>query len=365
MTANANQPEELNIGHYFLLFLIVLALFACWRMLGPYLDPIIIALLLAAILSPINGWIQQKVGNRPTLAAIITCVLLTLVIVLPVLMMLSIAVRQGIQSFTAIQAWIAAGNLENLAQTPLAAKLLSLGNTYLPEHFLEGTRLQETVMKFSSAAGSWLVSKGGYFIGNISMIAGKFVLMIFVFFFAIKDQQRLFDYLLHLIPLSSEHETILVQKIKDVSRSALLGSLVTAAAQGAAGGIAFAICGLPGFFWGLVMAFASLIPVVGTALVWVPAVIYLVISGHWGLAIFLTTWCVIVVGLIDNLVRPLFMRGGAGMSTILIFFAILGGLQYFGLTGLLYGPLIFGITLVLLYIYDLEFEGFLARQDAR
>ncbi|MFP4039243.1 MAG: AI-2E family transporter [Desulfosudaceae bacterium] len=365
MTDLSDTPEKFNLGHYFLLFLIVLSLFACWRMMAPYLDPIIIALLLAALLSPVNGWIQKKTGNRPNLAALLSCVLLTMVIILPVIVMLSVAVRQGVQSFNAIHAWIADGNLQRLAQTPLVGQVVALIKTYTPEQFLEGARLEETVMQSSSLAGKWLVSKGGYFIGNISMIAGKFLLMIFVFFFAVKDQQRLFDYLRHLIPMSTEHENILINKIKDVGRSAILGSLVTAAAQGAAGGIAFAICGLPGFFWGVMMAFASLVPVVGTALIWVPAVIYLVVSGSWGYGLFMAGWSIIVVGLLDNLLRPLFMRGGAGMNTILIFFSILGGLQYFGLTGLLYGPMIFGITLVLLYIYDLEFGVFLRQQDQR
>jgi predicted PurR-regulated permease PerM len=111
------------------------------------------------------------------------------------------------------------------------------------------------------------------------------------------------------------------------------------------------------------MAFASLIPLVGTALIWVPAAGYLFISGEWGYGIFMVTWCAVVVGMIDNFVRPLFMQGAADMSTLLIFFAILGGINYFGLIGLLYGPLIFGLAMVFLHIYNLEFGSFLNNQD--
>ncbi len=188
--------------------------------------------------------------------------------------------------------------------------------------------------------------------------------MIFTFFFIIRDEKTIYQYALHLIPLSSSYENKIMEKIKTVARSALLGTLVTAVAQGAAGGIAFKIAGLPGLFWGMTMAFASLIPIVGTALVWMPAAGYLFISGHWGYGIFMVLWCVIVVGMIDNLVRPLFMQGAADMSTFLIFFSIIGGINYFGLIGLLYGPLIFGLTMVLLYIYNLEFETFLNQQDS-
>ena len=144
-----------------------------------------------------------------------------------------------------------------------------------------------------------------------------------------------------------------------------MGTFVTAIAQGAAGGIAFTIAGLPGLFWGMVMAFASLIPMVGTALIWIPAAVYLLIWVHWGWALFLVIWCVVLVGGIDNILRPLFMQGSAKMSTLLIFFSILGGINLFGLLGILYGPLIFGLAMILLYIYDLEFEPFLNQQDNR
>ena len=107
------------------------------------------------------------------------------------------------------------------------------------------------------------------------------------------------------------------------------------------------------------MAFASLIPVVGAAIIWIPAAVYLFVSGQWGYGLFLVLWFSVVVGLLDNLIRPLFMKGPANMSTLLIFFSIMGGLNYFGLIGLLYGPLIFGLTTVLLYIYSLEFQPLL------
>ncbi|MEW6079968.1 MAG: AI-2E family transporter [Thermodesulfobacteriota bacterium] len=363
MTDAPNPIRQFNIGHYFLVFLIVVALFFCWQIMKPYIDPVIIALILAALTSPVNTWLLKRFRGKENLAALASCFLLIIVIVVPAVILLSLVIRQGIHSVSAIQHWIAAGNLNRVMDSPLITRVMALANQYLPGNILENIDLGSAAMQVSSSAGKWLVSKGGYFIGNISLAAGKFFIMVFVFFFAVKDRKRIIDYVLHLIPLSTEHEKILANKIKDVARSALLGSLVTALAQGAAGGTAFAICGLPGFFWGAVMAFASLIPVVGTALVWVPAAGFLLVSGHWGYALFMTLWCVLVVGMIDNLVRPLFMSGGAGMSTVLIFFSILGGISYFGLTGILYGPLVFGITMVLLYIYDLEFKVFLARQD--
>lgn len=111
------------------------------------------------------------------------------------------------------------------------------------------------------------------------------------------------------------------------------------------------------------MGFASFIPVVGTALIWIPAAIYLFLTGDTTWAIFLTVWSVIIVGSIDNLLRPLLMQGSAGMNTLMIFFSLLGGLHLFGLIGLIYGPLIFAVTMVLFNIYEEEFKDFLNQQD--
>jgi predicted PurR-regulated permease PerM len=188
--------------------------------------------------------------------------------------------------------------------------------------------------------------------------------MLFSLFFLVRDQDSIFRTALHLIPLSASHERKIIEKITAVARSAILGTLITAAAQGTAGGIAFKIVGLPALFWGAMMSFSSLIPFVGTSLIWLPASIYLFLSGHWKYGIFMVLWSVLIVGMIDNFIRPLFMKeSGSGMSTLVIFFAILGGLSYFGLIGLLYGPLIVGITLVLLYIYSLEFNSLLKQLD--
>jgi predicted PurR-regulated permease PerM len=147
-----------------------------------------------------------------------------------------------------------------------------------------------------------------------------------------------------------------------VSRSAILGTLGTAAAQGTAAAIGMTLVGLPGLFWGAILAFTSLIPFVGTALVWVPTVGFLLATGHPGKAAFFAAWSILIVGSIDNFLRPILMKGEGGISTLWMFFAVLGGLNLFGLPGLIYGPLIFGLCAVLLLLYRDEFADALAKQ---
>ncbi len=370
--SKTDQPVfQLNQSHYFLLFLLFLSIFACYKLLKPYLNPIFLALIVSTILHPVNQKIEQWVHGRRNLAAFLSCVLLTLVIVLPLTFMTIALIQQGIQAVTAIYNWIASGEYNNLIEHPWVQKIVALGDKYLPDvkkvfpdFDLEKIRLDQILLRTSSSVGRGLLNQGGSFFGNITSLIAQFFLMIFTFFFIIRDQEAIFKAILHLLPLSASHERKIIEKITEVARSALLGTLVTAVAQGTAGGFAFSLVGLPGLFWGAVMTFTSLIPLIGTALIWVPAAGYLFLSGRWGAGLFIVLWSVLVVGLIDNVVRPLFMKGsGGGTSMVLIFFAILGGLSYFGLIGLLYGPLIVGLTLVLLYIYRLEFKFFLNYQD--
>jgi predicted PurR-regulated permease PerM len=148
----------------------------------------------------------------------------------------------------------------------------------------------------------------------------------------------------------------MIERIRAVARSVLLGNLLTGLCQGLVGGIGLALVGLPGLFWGAVMVVASLIPIVGTALVWVPAAGYLLLAGRWKSALFLVGWSVLLVGSIDNFVRPFLMGGAGGLSPFFVFLAIMGGLQYFGLAGVLYGPLVLAFAAVVLFIYKEEFR---------
>ncbi|MGS0730792.1 AI-2E family transporter, partial [Shewanella sp. 0m-11] len=165
-----------------------------------------------------------------------------------------------------------------------------------------------------------------------------FGLMLFVLFFFLRDQEKIIQNTRRIIPLSRSQEELIFNEVGVVAKSAVLGAFLTALAQGALGGIAMALAGFSGLFWGTMMAFASFIPFVGTAMIWLPASIYLFITGDWQWALFLIVWGVVVIGSIDNFLRPWLMQGNTGMSTLLLFFSLLGGLQLFGLIGLVYGP---------------------------
>jgi len=372
-----DAPTKVIQTQYFLFFVLFVVLYGCYCIIKPYIHAIILAIILAIVFIPIQQKIEYWLNKRKTLAAIISCAILTLVVVLPVMFLLIALIQQGVNSINAIYDWLAAGKYEQLFQSPVVVSVIQLWEEIVPylQKFFPGMDLnflsidadwahpEKALLSMSTYTAQFLLNQGTYLLGNLTAIIGNFFLMIFAFFFLVRDYDKIVDQIFHLIPLSTSQEDRIISRVREVSRSAILGTLVTAAAQGTIGGITFWLAGLPGLFWGTIMAFASLVPLFGTALIWVPAAMYLLLSGRWMAAFFVSFSFIVFVGLIDNLIRPLFMQGSSDMSTLLIFFSILGGMQYFGLIGLLYGPLIFGLTLVLLFIYNIEYEAFLKYQD--
>jgi predicted PurR-regulated permease PerM len=166
-----------------------------------------------------------------------------------------------------------------------------------------------------------------------------------------------------MCPLHEDQEDAILLNLRSVSKSVLVGGLLVAALQGLAGGIGLALVGIPALFWGTVMGFASLVPVVGTGLVWMPACLYLLLMGQWQSSLFLFVWSAVGVASIDSFLRPYFMRGSAGMSTFFIFMSIMGGIKVFGMAGVLYGPLILGFTMVMLRLYGEEFSEVLSSRS--
>jgi predicted PurR-regulated permease PerM len=358
-------PRDLWLARTVHLLLLGAALYLTYRVIQPYLDSIILAGLLALISYPVHGRILRLVRGRRVVAALLSCLLLMVLVVLPLGLMGVALTRQGVRSFTLIQGWLLDGGVEQLAQSPAVTGTLSFLEQQLQISRADLPDVRETLVALSGEIGQFLIRIGGSLVQDVSTLVLDFVLMLFVLFYLLLEGERLRGRLQHLLPLSQSHEEQLVARVRAVARSALLGSLGTASAQAVVGAIGLLIVGIPALFWGVAMGFASLVPVVGTALIWVPACLYLLAIGSWGKALFLALWCIVLVGSVDNLLRPILMKGEAGMPTLWLFFAILGGIQYFGLIGLVYGPMVFGLCAVLLYIYELEFQELLDHLDRR
>jgi predicted PurR-regulated permease PerM len=358
-----SKSTKITSSHWVIVIALLVAALFCYLLIAPYVHTLVLAFIIMLLMYPIHQRIASKMVNYPNVASLLSCLLLTFIVVIPLLLVFGAISQQGMKFSQSAYSWLEQDGFAQLMNHPLIAKAFSFANSHLPFDDLSPTTIGQKATDFISQFGTKVIGKSAKLLGNATGFLLNFFLMLFVLFFLLRDYDKIISSLRHILPLSRSQEDRLLCEIENVSKSAVMGSFLTAIAQGVAGGIGMWAAGYPGLFWGTMMGFTSFIPVVGTALIWLPASFFLFATGETGWAIFLIIWSVVVVGSIDNILRPLLMQGGSGMNTLLIFFSLLGGINYYGLMGIIYGPLVFAIALVLFNIYEEEFKDFLNRQD--
>ena len=357
-----NRLFEERSNQLILLGFLAVSLYSCYWLVKPFLQPIILAMLIGMLAYPVQDWLAAKLNGRKNVAALITTLVLALVFLIPALLVLVAILKQGVSYSAIVKEWATGDNIHHLLNRPFMLEAREWLGRVLPENALNPEVIKAQALSSARVVGRNFAGVSTAMLGSLTSFMIDFMLLLFALFFVLRDHDKLITFIRHALPLSRSQEDTLLKEVRDVSKSALLGSLLTAVTQGIVGGFGLWLAGFPALFWGAIMAVASLIPVVGTALIWVPAAIYLFLTGDAGWAIFMLVWGVAVVGSIDNFLRPLFMQG-ATMNTVIVFFSLLGGLQVFGLIGLIYGPIVFSITLVFFKMYENEFADFLDAQD--
>ena len=236
--------------------------------------------------------------------------------------------------------------VEDLLRLPVVGRAIGWAQAHLD---VDPARVQDGLVDVLHQIVAWVVAHGQQAIlGAFGLLAGV-VLMLFLLFFFFRDGDEAFGRLLHLVPLDDRRKRRLVTHLADVTSAVVKGTILTAVAQGVLVGIGFAIVRLPSpVVFGVLTAIASFVPLVGTALVIAPAVLYLATLGVWWKTIFLLIWGVLVVGSADNLLRPLLISGRAEIGTVAAFVGAVGGLSTFGLVGLFLGPVIVALAIALI-----------------
>lgn len=341
----------------FLLLVLFFSIYLSYLILQPFLDILLIAIVLASLFYPLQMALNRLFKGRASLSALAIVFIIIFLIAIPVFVFTTALVKQGLDSVNQITAWVNAGNIDKMMQHPSINSVLDWLHERFPSLDIGKLDLPGTVLQLTKNLGQLVLSKGAVLLGNVATLVSRFFIMIFIVFFLVRDGAAMVGRVRYFSPLRKEQEDKILDGVRSVARSVLLGTGLTAVCQGLIGGIGLSLVGFPALFWGTVMGFASLIPIVGTALVWIPAAGYLALLGKTTSSVFLVFWCILLLGSIDNFLRPFLMRGEGGLSPFYIFLAIVGGVQYFGILGILYGPLILSFATIMLYIYAVEYQG--------
>jgi predicted PurR-regulated permease PerM len=331
--------------------LLVLSLVLLWLIIRPFAASLFMAAVLAVTFQPLYRRLTRRLGGHRTFAASVITVCLVLAVVLPIGALGVIAVREAAESLDYIHQTLAEEGVEGvIRQIPdpmrgWAERLWS----QLPSR----ERNADFVFDLERRAAGLIPRV----LNSAGQIIGQGALMVVALFFLLLDGGRLVRWLNVVSPLQQQQMRELFSEFRRVSATVLLGSLVTAGAQAAAALVGYLIARAPNpSFLALVTFFLGLIPILGAGGFSFAVAIFLYLTGHVVPAIFLAVWSTLVVGMVDNILKPVVIKGGMEMHGAIVFFALIGGLTAFGPVGLVLGPLSVSLLLAVLRIYQRDFE---------
>lgn len=361
-----------NFPGYFLIASLLISLVLLYFLWQPFWISLILAGIFASALYPLYDRLLKLTKGRARLSALLACLFVLFLIVIPTGIFLFLLGRQALDVYNGIVQKVQSGALDpylKWEQGNIFYDIFQEVQTYFEKsQVLFGTTVDLTNLDLKQSLVGLAKDVSGLLVGQTkNLIAGlgesflNAILNFFILFFALyyffKDGHLISNAFMQASPLPAKYNTELLRKFKEMSKAALYGIFLTSIAQGMLGGIGFMIVGIPNaLLWGTAMAFFSLVPLVGTSLIWLPASVILLLSGNIFGGIFLFLWGIFLVGTIDNFLRAYLIGNRVKMNPLLAFLAVFGGIGLFGLVGVLFGPLILTLFFTFLHIYELEYK---------
>lgn len=321
-------------GRAFAVFASALLVVSAIWVVRPIAAPVFWAALVGYLLWPLNERVRRLMADRKSAAALTVSLLALFGLLVPLTVMGVAFAQQSVELAHRLSRLQAA---DELRRVPWLSNAVEWAQANSP---VEANVLRERATDALGDTLTVLASRLGHvFAGAVGVVTGL-ALTLFVMFFLLRDGKSMMRTFLSAIPFDEERKERFVVHVGEITRGLVVGSLVTAAVQGALVGLAFAILGLPSpVVFGVIAALVSVLPI-GTAIVWFPASVVLALMGRFGAAAFLMVWGIFVVSVVDNLIRPRIVSGRANVPTLPVFLGIIGGIASFGLFGLILGPVV-------------------------
>lgn len=320
--------------------------------LSPFLDILGWSAVVGISTFPLYRRLRRRLHGRDTLAASLMTLAVVVMLVLPFLGFISVLAGESIRVYQLLEKSGDSGMplaLKSLVDHPYISPLISRIMPYIDTVELD---IRSVLLPAVKNIASFLLSYSTAIIRNAFVMIIKLMLMVISLFFLYRDGDRVLGRFLSVLPLEGDDIAVVLGTVKRVLSAVVYGIFLSCIVQGALGGIGFWMCGLPSpVLFGALMAVAAVIPVVGTALVWLPGAIYLFVQGEVLKGIILLAWGGLVVGMTDNLIRPFFISGKAHMPILVIALGVLGGVFAFGPLGVIAGPVVLAVSIAVFEIY--------------
>ena len=307
----------------------------------PFIVPLCASAILVVCFYPVHARLERRYGQGP--AAFLSTLIVTAMLIVPVMLVLSAFVREAGAAASSVQAAVAAGEFERVGRWW----------TWLQHRapLMAGVTLAEVAADLGRKLGGFAAAWAGDLLRNLGVLLFDLVVVIFAMFFLFRDAHRIMRLVRRVLPFEDEQREHVISQAHDLIRASVVSAIAVASTQGAAGGLLFWAVGIGApVFWGVTMAFFSLLPV-GAWAIWLPAGIWLLVNGSIAEGIVLIAVGAGVVSAIDNVMRPALLSGRAQMNGLLVLISLLGGISAFGLIGVVLGPVVVATMASLLSAY--------------
>ncbi len=335
--------------------------------ISSFFPPLTVAILIAVIFNPMYQWLLKRLKGYKNLTAFLSTLIVLLLVLVPLTLFVIFLAQEALDAFQVIERKLSANdyailNIEKVNEIPFVGEgLQRLAENLNLEALINSVKidLYQGVQEFGNKISDFIVYQTGPIVRSLGNTVITLFVLVFSIFFLFRDGDQVAQFFRRLSPLPAEHEDEIENKLKGVIQAIVVGSFGTAILQGIVAGIGLWVVGVENLiFWITIMSFAALMPYFGIAIIWLPFGLSLIAQGD-PMGWFLLIWGTVVDSSVDNFVRPFLIGGSTKMHPLATFLAVLGGLITFGVTGLIYGPIILSLTITIIHIYELEYRDLL------
>jgi predicted PurR-regulated permease PerM len=339
-----SQTERQRIADLLFYAAVLILAYLSYRLFEPFLIPLCWAAVFAVCFYPMHARFERR--WNPTLSALLSTAVVTVALVVPALLISTAFLQEATTAVTDFVEAVESGRFARLEQTGRWIETNVLGR--------QPTDLSTYLREIASRVSGTIAGQATVVVRNLALFLVSFITMLFAVFFFFRDAHVIVDTIRRLLPFEEERREQILVQTHDLIFATVVSGLIVAAVQGLLGGATFAALGIgEPVFWGVMMAFFSLLPILGAWVIWAPAALWMALTGHLTHGIILAAVGAGVIGLVDNFLRPALLAGRAELNGLLIFVGLLGGVTVFGLLGLVLGPIILATVAILFDAYTL------------
>ncbi|MGA3085843.1 MAG: AI-2E family transporter [Thermodesulfobacteriota bacterium] len=348
-----NEDSSTPFSNYVFIAFLLGVLYLFYLVIRPFLTDLFVATVIAMIFYPLYKKFLKLFKGWKILSALLTILIVLLAFLIPVSLLSGVVTSQSLELYEKISKGLQDGSIKKAIDLKLVYFNLFFDRWLID---IQSLRLEEYVGKLLTTFSEFIYTEMTSLAKGVAGTLFDLIIVLFISFFLLIDGEKFLHEIKVLSPLEVTHHDRIILQLERTTKATLKGSIIVALTQGLLGGIGFWIFSIPSSaFWGVCMVFSSVIPLIGTSIIWIPAALYLAFTSSFWLALGLALWGTLIISGADNVLRPMLLKGAANLHPLLTFLSILGGLIYFGFLGFILGPIVLSFLMTLFDIYKNEF----------